>query len=182
MWDSKGPGTSGAVRTAVNSHLNTASRRRYPGVLRRTVSHLLVRARPDGMAGRWRETATRFRERAARRGERAERDAHAMYLAFRDERTPWYAKAVLLGVLAYALSPIDPIPDVLPVVGYLDELLLLPVGVALAARLVPDEVLDDCRARADAADPGWSRWLAAAAVALAWALVAAVALRVAGIV
>jgi uncharacterized membrane protein YkvA (DUF1232 family) len=78
-------------------------------------------------------------------------ESHAMYLAARDPRTPWYAKLVVASVAAYALSPIDLIPDFIPVVGYLDDLVIVPLGVLLAARLVPAEVLADCRARAEVA-------------------------------
>jgi uncharacterized membrane protein YkvA (DUF1232 family) len=73
------------------------------------------------MAGRLKEWARTIK-----------RDAHAVYLAARDPRTPWYAKALALGVAAYALSPIDLIPDFIPILGYLDELLLLPFAIALA--------------------------------------------------
>lgn len=62
--------------------------------------------------------------------------------------TPWYAKLLVVAVVAYALSPIDLIPDFIPVLGYLDELILLPLGIALAVRLVPPEVMAECRARA----------------------------------
>src|SRR4030081_1273751 len=77
------------------------------------------------------------------------RDGHAVYLASRDPRVPWYAKVLAIAVAAYALSPIDLIPDFIPVVGYLDDLILVPLGVALVVRLVPAEVLADCRQRAE---------------------------------
>ncbi|WP_170134846.1 YkvA family protein [Acuticoccus kandeliae] len=73
------------------------------------------------------------------------RDVHALYLAARDPRTPWHAKAVALLVAAYALSPIDLIPDFIPVVGYLDDLLLLPLGIMLAVRLIPPALMDEHR-------------------------------------
>src|SRR5689334_6632692 len=65
------------------------------------------------------------------------RDTLALYLAARDPRVPWYAKAVAACVAAYALSPIDLIPDFIPVLGYLDDLILVPLGIALAIRLIP---------------------------------------------
>ncbi|MGI9175537.1 MAG: YkvA family protein [Rhodothermales bacterium] len=74
----------------------------------------------------------------------------ALYLAARDPRTPWYAKALAGAVAAYALSPIDLIPDFVPVLGYLDDLLVLPAGIALAVRLVPKTVMEDARAEAQA--------------------------------
>ena len=67
-------------------------------------------------------------------------EAHALFLACRDARTPWYAKAVAALVVGYAFSPIDLIPDPIPVIGHLDDLLLVPLGVWLAARLIPAEV------------------------------------------
>lgn len=75
-------------------------------------------------------------------------ETFALYLAARDPRTPWYAKLLVAGIVAYALSPIDLIPDFVPVLGYLDDLILIPIGIALAIKLVPSQVLADCRARA----------------------------------
>ena len=80
---------------------------------------------------------------------RLKRDTYALYLAYRDPRTPWYARVVGALVAAYALSPIDLIPDFIPIIGYLDDLLLLPLGIALAVRLIPPDVMADCRARAE---------------------------------
>jgi uncharacterized membrane protein YkvA (DUF1232 family) len=73
------------------------------------------------------------------------RDVHALWLAARDLRTPWYAKALVLGIAAYALSPIDLIPDFIPVLGYLDDAILLPLAIMLAVRLVPAEVMAEHR-------------------------------------
>ncbi len=74
---------------------------------------------------------------------------YALYLAYRDPRTPWYAKAWAGLVLAYAFSPIDLIPDFIPVLGYLDDLVLVPLGIALALRMIPAEVLVAARKRAE---------------------------------
>jgi uncharacterized membrane protein YkvA (DUF1232 family) len=79
------------------------------------------------------------------------RDSHAIYLASRDPRVPWYAKAFAIAVAGYALSPIDLIPDFIPVVGYLDELIILPLGIWLVVSLVPHDVMAECRAKADEA-------------------------------
>ena len=78
------------------------------------------------------------------------RDTLALYLAARDPRVPWYAKAVAACVAAYALSPIDLIPDFVPVIGYLDDIILVPLGIALAIRLVPRGLLEEHRQRASA--------------------------------
>lgn len=77
------------------------------------------------------------------------RDSVALYLAARDPRTPWYAKALAGIVVAYALSPIDLIPDFIPVLGYLDDLLLIPISVWLTVSLIPTEVMQECRARSE---------------------------------
>ncbi|MGZ9811843.1 YkvA family protein [Pseudoroseicyclus sp. H15] len=77
------------------------------------------------------------------------RDVVALWLAARDARVPWYAKAVAGLVAAYALSPIDLIPDVIPLLGYLDDAILVPLGILLAVRLTPAEVMADLRRQAD---------------------------------
>jgi uncharacterized membrane protein YkvA (DUF1232 family) len=102
------------------------------------------------------------------------RDAHVVWLAARDARTPWYAKAVALTVAAYALSPIDLIPDFVPVLGYLDDLILVPLGLWLALRLIPPAVLADHRAAAEAAADRPVSRVAAACVILAWIVVSVV--------
>ena len=75
-------------------------------------------------------------------------ETFALYLAARDPRTPWYAKFLVAVIVAYAFSPIDLIPDFVPVLGYLDDLILIPMGIALAIKLVPHSVLAECRTRA----------------------------------
>ena len=72
----------------------------------------------------------------------------ALYLAARHPDTPWYAKLLVAAIVAYAFSPIDLIPDFIPIVGYLDDLVLIPIGIALAIKLVPPTVLAECRVRA----------------------------------
>ena len=79
------------------------------------------------------------------------RDGHAVYLASGDPRVPWYAKTLAIAVAAYALSPIDLIPDFIPVIGYLDDLIIVPLGIWLVVSLIPGEVMADCRMRADEA-------------------------------
>ena len=75
-------------------------------------------------------------------------ETFALYLAARHPSTPWYAKLLVAGIVAYAFSPIDLIPDFVPVLGYLDDLVLIPLGIALAIRLIPAAVMSECRARA----------------------------------
>ena len=77
-------------------------------------------------------------------------EVYALYLAYKDPRVPWYARLWVAIVVGYALSPIDLIPDFIPVVGYLDDLVLIPLGVLLAIKLIPAPVMAECRARAQA--------------------------------
>jgi uncharacterized membrane protein YkvA (DUF1232 family) len=97
----------------------------------------------------------------------------ALYLAARHPRTPWYAKLVVAAIVAYALSPIDLIPDFVPILGYVDDLLLIPLGIAFAIKLIPAPVLVECRARArERFADGTPRSRRAAAVIVAiWLLV-----------
>ncbi len=98
-------------------------------------------------------------------------EVHAVYLAGHDPRVPWYAKTLALAVAAYAFSPIDLIPDFIPVLGYLDDLVLVPLGVALFIRLTPPAVWEEARAAATrkAGEPEGRLGVAAAvAVVLIW--------------
>jgi uncharacterized membrane protein YkvA (DUF1232 family) len=96
------------------------------------------------------------------------RDVHALYLAARDDRVPWYAKAVALAVAAYALSPIDLIPDFIPVIGYLDDLVIVPLGIVLAVKLIPADILAEHRATACEASTRPTSRTAAVAVVAVW--------------
>ena len=96
------------------------------------------------------------------------RDVHALYLASRDPRVPWYAKALALVVAGYALSPIDLIPDFIPVLGYLDDVILVPLGVLLVIRLIPPEVMAEHRNLAAAAQERPVSRGAAVAIAFIW--------------
>jgi uncharacterized membrane protein YkvA (DUF1232 family) len=108
------------------------------------------------------------------RTQRLKRDIVALYLAAKDPRTPWYARALVLCIAAYALSPIDLIPDFVPVLGLLDDLLLLPLGIYIAITLTPTPVLTDCYQRAAAMDYKLPKsWIAAVAIILIWMAAAA---------
>ncbi len=95
--------------------------------------------------------ARTFVERLRDWAREIKRDVHALYLAARDPRVPWYAKAVALAVAAYALSPIDLIPDFIPVIGYLDDVIIVPLGILLAVQLIPADILAEHRAAANEA-------------------------------
>ena len=78
------------------------------------------------------------------------RETYVLYVAYRDPRVPWYARLVAGLVVAYAFSPLDLIPDVIPIVGYLDDLILVPLGILLSLKLIPADVLAAARVKADA--------------------------------
>jgi len=113
------------------------------------------------MIERWKEAARRLRT-----------EAHALYLACRDPRTPWYAKLLAAAVIAYAVSPIDLIPDFIPVLGHLDDLILVPLGIWAVLKMIPPEVMAECRARAAeaASREGRRSWLAACVIVCLWVI------------
>jgi uncharacterized membrane protein YkvA (DUF1232 family) len=111
------------------------------------------------------------------RARELKRDVFALSFAVRDPRVPWYAKVAAACVVAYALSPIDLIPDFIPVLGYLDDLVLVPLGIWLVVRLIPAAVLSECRARADRIAGRARSWAAAAVIIAVWLLFAALVLR-----
>jgi uncharacterized membrane protein YkvA (DUF1232 family) len=118
------------------------------------------------MPSKWRERARRLKA-----------EVYALYLAYRHPDTPWYAKAFAALVVAYAFSPIDLVPDFVPVLGYLDDLLLVPLGITLALKLIPAEVMAECRRQAS--DPAEKpvNWYAAVAIVLLWLVLAALCLK-----
>ncbi len=101
-------------------------------------------------------------------------EALVLWFGSRDPRTPWYAKWLAVFIVAYALSPIDLIPDFIPILGYLDEIVLLPGAIWLVLKLMPQQVLLDSRARAlawlQAHRPKPRNWIAAVAIVLLWIL------------
>ena len=102
-------------------------------------------------------------------------DVHALYLAARDPRVPWLAKAVAILVACYALSPIDLIPDFIPILGYLDDLIIVPLGIWLAVRLIPPEVMAEHRANAESLGRRPTTKAGAVAIVTIWILLAAAA-------
>ena len=120
-------------------------------------------------------------DRLRQRARRLKTEVYALYLAYRDPRVPWYARLVAAGVLAYAFSPIDLIPDFIPILGYLDDLILVPLGIALALRMIPPAVMADCRVRAAEAlrEGRPTNWAAAAAIITIWIALSALAIVVA---
>lgn len=121
------------------------------------------------MPARAARTTWRERARALRR------EVMTLWFAMRDPRTPRIARWLAAFVVAYALSPIDLIPDFIPVLGYLDDLVLVPLGIALVLRLVPAQVVEECRARADRLATRPRNWIAAAVIVAVWLGLAAFA-------
>ena len=111
-------------------------------------------------------------QRLKQRARHLKRETYALYLAARDPRTPWYAKLLAAAVVAYAVSPLDLIPDFVPVLGYLDDLIIVPLGLALVLRLVPAQVLAECRERARETTERPTSRLAAVIVVAIWLAVA----------
>jgi uncharacterized membrane protein YkvA (DUF1232 family) len=100
-------------------------------------------------------------------------DTYALYLAYKDPRVPWYAKVFVAIVVAYALSPIDLIPDFIPVLGYLDDFIIIPAGFYLSLKMIPREVLEECREKAQSTPVNAkTKWFAALIIVLIWLLAA----------
>jgi uncharacterized membrane protein YkvA (DUF1232 family) len=97
------------------------------------------------------------------------RDAHALYLAARDPRTPWYAKALAICISGYALSPIDLIPDFVPALGYLDDVVIVPLGIWAVVKLIPPHIMTESRAAAARAAGEPVSRTAALVIVLLWA-------------
>ena len=107
------------------------------------------------------------------------RETFTLYLACRHPLVPWYAKILALLVVGYALSPIDLIPDFIPVIGYLDDLILIPLGLMLVIRMIPEDVLAECRQKSEEIVGRVTRAgkIAAVVIVVIWILMAALIVR-----
>ena len=103
------------------------------------------------------------------------KEINALYLAYKSPKTPWYAKVLAAVVVGYALSPIDLIPDFIPVLGYLDDLVIIPLGIKLAIKLIPAEVMEECRKNAE--QKSNKNYIAGAVIILIWILIIVLILR-----
>ena len=110
------------------------------------------------------------------RAKALKREVYALYFACRDARVPWYAKALAVGIVAYAFSPIDLIPDFIPVLGYLDEFVLLPLGVLAVRAMVPEDVMAECRVKAAELETKPRSWAGAAIIVAIWLSIAIAAI------
>jgi uncharacterized membrane protein YkvA (DUF1232 family) len=110
-----------------------------------------------------------------RQARRLKTEVYAVYLAYRDPRVPWYARLFAAGVVGYAFSPIDLIPDPIPILGYLDDLVLIPLGITLALKMIPAPVMAECREKAQTvmAEEKPTNWVAAGVIVTIWILLAA---------
>jgi uncharacterized membrane protein YkvA (DUF1232 family) len=119
-------------------------------------------------------------ERWKQRARELKTETYAIYLAYKDPRTPWYARLFAACVVGYAFSPIDLIPDPIPVLGYLDDLVLVPLGIAVALKMIPPPVMAECRDKAQAAmsEGKPTNWVAATVIVAIWLLLAALAIVV----
>ncbi len=115
-----------------------------------------------------------FMESWKERARQLKTEVYALYLAYRDHRTPWYARVFTALVVGYAFSPIDLIPDFIPVIGYLDDLVIVPLGAFLAIKLIPAQVMEESRARARAemAEAKPVNKVAAVIILLVWVVLA----------
>ena len=109
-------------------------------------------------------------DRAKQWARGVKRDVFAVWIAARDPRTPWYVKAMAAAVAAYALSPIDLIPDFIPVFGYLDDLLLLPIGILLVVRMIPADLMEEFRKEAFLMEDRPTSRIGLAAIICVWLL------------
>ncbi|MDQ5987805.1 MAG: hypothetical protein CSYNP_03551 [Syntrophus sp. SKADARSKE-3] len=111
-----------------------------------------------------------FIDHLRRRAKYLKRETYALYLAYHDPRVPWYAKLVCVCIVGYALSPIDLIPDFIPIIGYLDDLIIVPAGIALAIKLIPEEVMCECRCKVEKGmnGKGPRNYVAAAIIVTIW--------------
>lgn len=115
-------------------------------------------------------------ERLKRWARKLKTEVYALYLAYKDPRVPWYARALAAVVVGYAFSPIDLIPDPIPILGYLDDVILIPLGIALVIRMIPHEVLVECRKEAKTMQDRPVNRVAAVVVVSIWVLLAGLAM------
>jgi uncharacterized membrane protein YkvA (DUF1232 family) len=102
------------------------------------------------------------------------RQVFVLYFAYKDKRTPWYAKLFAICVVAYAFSPIDLIPDFIPILGYLDEVILLPFAITIALKMMPVSVIEECTVKAEERIKNGKpkNWFVGSLIILVWVLVA----------
>lgn len=109
-------------------------------------------------------------EYGKKKSKELKQEVGALYLAYKRKDVPWYAKVFVLIVVGYAMSPIDLIPDFIPILGYLDDLILIPLGITIALKLIPKEIMTECRNEAEKAlkSKKQNSWIAGAVIVSIW--------------
>ena len=110
---------------------------------------------------------------------RLKKEISALYLAYKRPDVPWYAKVLSIIVVGYAISPIDLIPDFIPIIGYLDDLLLLPIGIMIVIKLIPDNIMDECRKEAENIfkEDKFKSWIPAFIIVFIWVSILMIILK-----
>ena len=118
-------------------------------------------------------------ERLKQQARQLKIELFAIHLACQDPRVPWYAKAFAICVVGYAFSPIDLIPDFIPILGYLDDLIVVPLGIILILKIIPPAVMIECRVKAQSATlrDKPKNWIAAGIILIVWVLFAVFSIR-----
>lgn len=101
------------------------------------------------------------------------RQIYILYFAYKDERVPWYAKVFIAGIVAYAFSPIDLVPDFIPILGYLDDVILLPLGIMFALKMIPKDVFSHCEVLAEGMmkNEKPKNWIVGSLILLIWGVI-----------
>ena len=101
------------------------------------------------------------------------RQIFILYFAYRDERVPWYVKLFTACIVAYAFSPIDLIPDFIPILGYLDDVIILPLGIMFALKMIPKDVISDCEVKANEMMKNGKpkNWIVGSLIILIWSVI-----------
>ena len=118
-------------------------------------------------------------QKLKQRAKRLKTELYALYLACHDPRVPWYARALAIFVVGYAFSPIDLIPDFIPILGYLDDLIIVPIGIMLVLKIIPPAVMVECRVKAQSGTLANKpkNWIAAGIILIVWVLLAVFVVR-----
>jgi uncharacterized membrane protein YkvA (DUF1232 family) len=123
--------------------------------------------KPKNVLANWKQRANRLKY-----------EIMALHWAYRDPRVPWYAKVFMAAVIGYAISPVDLIPDFIPVLGYLDDLIIVPAGIYLALKMIPKEVLAECREKARSTRiSSKTKWMMAGIIISFWLLIIVLAVK-----
>lgn len=118
-------------------------------------------------------------ERLKDKARTIKRELMALYCAYKHPKVPWFAKAFIALIIGYALSPIDLVPDFIPILGYLDDLILIPIGITIALKMIPREIMEECRRNAAVMDKNslGKSWIAGGIIIIIWVALIVVLIR-----